>query len=149
MKIANPLTRTPKPAAPDPTAFYVTATGFVVDVPGYPSWSPKIGTRVRGNWPGIVYLFSIGASHLFIPEGDDIAASEAYGRETFKDADGPVDDHPGITLGQPSTHVMVSTKGIQVGASLIAPGTLADAGDALVRRFPSSWEPAPASAYTD
>jgi hypothetical protein len=138
------LSRTPRP---DPRRIYESVSGFVADVVGAPSWSPRIGTKVQGDWPGLVDLFAKGGAHLFIDStADDVAKSQAYSRETFGTEATPTPDLSIRTPG-PSTHVMLSTKSISVGDSIVPAGSLADAGDPLVKRFPDSWQPAP-EGYT-
>jgi hypothetical protein len=144
MKIANPLTRTPKP---DPKITYQVVAGFVADTPTLPNWAPPVGATVRGDSPLLAYMFSIGAGRYFLPaDADSAEVAQAFSAATYG-VEAITTPDPSIRLREPSTHLMVCVKAIQIGDSMIAVGSLADAGDQWVRKFPDAWQKAPQDGY--
>jgi hypothetical protein len=116
----------------------VTVTGFCADTPTMPSWSPKIGTRVRGDSPLISYMYSIGASRYFLPaDADSAEVAQAYSAATYGT---PTPDPIRAPVVK---KVMISTRPLSVGEGVVPAGSLADSGAALVVRFPDAWQPVP------
>jgi hypothetical protein len=141
MKLPS-LKSSPKP---DAARYYKTCAGFCVDVPpDRPSWAPRIGTVLKGTDPGLVYMYSIGASRYFLPaDADDVEFGAASAQATFGALGGPEYERPVLTP-EPALRLMISTRLIQIGEQGIVPaGSLASADSALVKRFPDAWQPAP------
>jgi hypothetical protein len=133
---------------PDRTIPYQVVGGFNASTPSVPSWSPKIGSTVRGDSPLLAYMFSIGGSKFFLPaDADSIEVAQAYNAVTYG-LEAVTTPDPSIRTPGPSTQVMVCTRAIQVGESMIAAGSLADADSQFVRKYPDNWQPAPADGYT-
>jgi hypothetical protein len=134
---------------PDPAAFYISVAQFVADIPNYGDFAPARGSRFRGSNAAVQYLFANGGAHLFAPgDSDDaeLAAASAqatWGRLTDADLDRPV-----LSPEPSSLQVMVCTRAIQVGDSMIAVGSLADADSQFVRKYPANWQAAPADGYS-
>ncbi len=113
-----------------------------------PVWAPPVGAIVRGDSPTLAYMFSIGASRYFLPaDADSAEVAKAFSEATHGFEATPTPERT-IRLAEPSKALMRCIAAIQVGSSMIAVGSLADANDQFVKRFPSRWEPAP-SGYTD
>ncbi len=45
---------------PDPEKLYAVVEGFSADLPSFPDFSPRIGTRLPGDHPAVVALFEAG-----------------------------------------------------------------------------------------
>jgi hypothetical protein len=134
-----------RPTRADPKKLYLVIQGFACDAPNFPGFAPKIGDRFRGDHPVVKFLFEQGAgARLFIEDGattDELHAATA--EATFGALSGPAFERPVLTPVEP-IRLMISIKPITVGEQGVVPtGSLASADSALVKRFPSSWQPAP------
>jgi len=133
-----------RPPKPDPSKTYESVSGFVADVVGMPSWSPRLGTKVQGDWPGLVDLFAKGGAHLFIDaSADDVAKSQAYSRETFGLSTTPTPDLSIQTPGPlPDERRMVCTKALFIGNAAIPAGAIVDSRGQWARTYPDHFAPA-------
>jgi hypothetical protein len=145
MKLPS-IARTSKPPA---GSRWKVAAAVNVDLPGIPSYSPKVGDELRAEHPFVQFCFANHATNLLVPASastDEL--QNAYARNLFPSDLPPSTPTTDIRLGSPSKNVMRCISAIQVGSSLIAVGSLADANDQFVRKYPANWEPAPADGYS-
>jgi hypothetical protein len=137
-----PTLRTPKPPA---GSRWKVAAAVNVDLPGIPSYSPKVGDELRFDHPFVQFCFEHNAVHLLVPadaSSDELAA--AYARNLFPADMPPPTPDPSIQVPGPlpDERRMVCTKALFVGNAAIPAGTIVDLHDQFVKAYPQNFAPA-------
>jgi hypothetical protein len=143
MKLPS-IARTSKPPA---GSRWKVAAAVNVDLPGIPSYSPKVGDELRAEHPFVQFCFANHATNLVVPASATTnELRQAYARNLYPNDLPPSTATTDIqTPGPlPDERRMVCVRALFIGNAAIPAGTIVDSRGRWAQKYPDHFAAAPA-----